>query len=102
MPAFYVHSAQVERDRKAYVERIYEALNDAGAALPPAAAAAVAAEAQAAFAHNAACYKEGPGGGGAGMLAMAALGGARVLGGYAADRLLRGGRRDVFGRLRPN
>ena len=89
VPRFYVHPPAVAQHRRAYVERAYGALNDAGAALSPAATQRVVDEAHAAFACNAALYREGPGGGGAGMYAGAVLGGARVVLGTGATWLAR-------------
>lgn len=79
----------MSQNRRAYVERAYVALNDAGAALSPAATQLIVAEAHAAFACNAALYREGAGGGGAGMYAGAVLGGARVVLGTGARWLTR-------------
>ena len=89
VPQFYVHPPAVSLHRRAYVERAYGALNDAGAGLSPAATQAVVDEAHAAFACNAALYREGPGGAGAGMYAAAVLGGARVVLGTGARLLAR-------------
>jgi len=98
-PAFYVHAPEIGLRRAAFVESVYEALNDAGEGLDAVATRAVVDEAALAFRLNAALYREGPGGGGVGMFAGAAVGGARVLLGHAADRA-RGGRRDLFGKER--
>jgi hypothetical protein len=99
-PQFYVHdvfeSEGSLKGRKAFVERVYEAINDAGATASPAAAAETVEEARRAFAANAAVFAEG----GGSSLLLATAGGARVLGGYAAERIW-GAReqRDLFGRL---
>ena len=99
-PQFYVHDVFVEGGaasaRKDYVERVYEAINDAGATASPAAAAETVEEARRAFSANAAVFAEG----GGSSLLRATAGGARVLGGYAAERIW-GAReqRDLFGRL---
>ena len=99
-PQFYVHDVFVEGGaasaRKDYVERVYEAINDAGAHVDDAAAAETVDEARRAFAANAAVFAES----GGSSLLFATVGGARVLGGYAAERIW-GAReqRDLFGRL---
>ena len=82
VPAFYVHPATVTSNRRAYVESIYLAINDAGRELGDGARVAVAGEAEEAFRLNGALYREGPGGGGAGMYAGAVAGAARVATGY--------------------
>ncbi len=97
VPHFYVHPPAVGANRREVVESVYESLNDAGRDLSSAQQQAVVAEAAHAFELNAALYKEGTGGAGAGMYAGAAAGGLRVLAGYAVDRL-RGSGLDVFGR----
>ena len=100
VPAFYEHGEAVSSDRRAYVESVYEALNEAGEGLDDAGRAAVAREAERAFALNALVYKEGPGGAGAGMTVMAALGGLNALGGYARERFVGAvPPRDIFGRI---
>jgi heme oxygenase len=97
VPSFYLHPPSVVDGRRAFIERFYEALNDAGRTLSDAQMQRVVDEATLAFKLNAELYREGTGGAGLGMLVGAAAGGLRVLGGHAAARL-RGGRRDVFGR----
>ena len=95
VPAFYVHDAPAIQDaRFEYVERVYEAINRAGSDLDAAGTMAVADEARHAFALNAAVYGED----GRGSIACAALGGAKVLLGYARERVWTQERRDVFGR----
>lgn len=98
-PQFYVHDVFESKGgvtRKTFVERVYEAINDAGATASPAAAAETVEEARRAFSANAAVFAEG----GGSSLLRATAGGARVLGGYAAERIW-GAReqRDLFGRL---
>ena len=98
-PQFYVHDALEggpARARADYVERVYEAINDIGARVSDAAAAETVEEARRAFAANAAVFAEG----GGSSLLRATVGGARVMGGYAAERIW-GAReqRDLFGRL---
>jgi heme oxygenase len=87
VPRFYIHPPAVARHRRAYVERAYNALNAAGASLSPEATERVVAEAHAAFACNGVLYREGVGGGGAGMYAGAVVGGARVVLGTGAHWL---------------
>jgi hypothetical protein len=98
-PQFYVHDVFESKGgvtRKTFVERVYAAINDAGATASPAAAAETVEEARRAFSANAAVFAEG----GGSSLLRATAGGARVLGGYAAERIW-GAReqRDLFGRL---
>lgn len=59
-PHFYTWDALVERDRHAYIERIYGALNTAGEAMDAPRRARVVDEARLAFRHNAAVYTEDP------------------------------------------
>ena len=77
-PQFYVHDVFESKGgvtRKTFVERVYEAINDAGAGVPAAAAETVE-EARRAFSANAAVFAEG------GVVAPPRhRGGARVLGG---------------------
>ena len=100
MPRFYVHDvferASGAVDRAAYVESVYEAINAVGAGLSERATAEVVAEAKRAFARNAEVYAEGRGS----SRFAAAAGGARVMWGYAKERVW-GAReqRDLFGRL---
>jgi len=98
-PHFYVHTSQeLAQNRKAYIEAVYTALNEAGHSLSYSQEQKVVNEAMVAFRLNADLYKEGVGGAGFGMYAFAALGGVRVVAGHVADRL-RGGDRDVVGRV---
>ncbi len=60
-PHFYAWDAAVERDRHAYIERVYAALNAAGDAMDAPQRARVVEEARRAFRHNAAVYTELPG-----------------------------------------
>ena len=100
VPRFYVHDvferASGAVDRAAYVESVYEAINAVGAGLSERATAEVAAEAKRAFKLNAEVYAEGRGS----SRVAAAAGGARVMWGYAKERVW-GAReqRDLFGRL---
>lgn len=98
-PHFYVHDVFDSSggvSRKQYVERVYEAINDAGEGIGAAATAETTEEARRAFAANAAVFAEGSGS----SLLAATVGGVRVMGGYAAERIW-GAReqRDLFGRL---
>ena len=88
-PAFYVHSATVTSDRRAFIESLYSALNAAGAGLSESETKALVAEAEAAFAANAELYREAaPAGTGlAGLFGLAVVGGARVAGGLALEKL---------------
>ena len=60
-PHFYSWDTSVERDRHAYIERVYAALNAAGDAMDTPRRARVVEEARRAFRHNAAVYTEDPG-----------------------------------------
>jgi heme oxygenase len=99
-PQFYTHdvfdSGKPGVVRKQYVERVYEAINDAGEDIGANATAETVEEARRAFAANAAVFAEGSGS----SLLAATVGGVRVMGGYAAERVW-GAReqRDLFGRL---
>lgn len=99
-PQFYTHdvfdSGKPGVSRKQYVERVYEAINDAGEDIGANATAETVEEARRAFAANAAVFAEGSGS----SLLAATVGGVRVMGGYAAERIW-GAReqRDLFGRL---
>ena len=79
-----------------YVERVYAAINAAARGADDAVVSAVADEAKLAFRCNAGVYRED----GRGSSLSAALGGARVMWGYAKERVW-GAReqRDLFGRL---
>ena len=97
VPAFYTHDdASINDDRFEYVERVYAAINAAARGADDAAVSAVADEARRAFRCNAGVYRED----GRGSSLSAALGGARVMWGYAKERVW-GAReqRDLFGRL---
>lgn len=99
-PQFYTHdvfdSGKPGVSRKQYVERVYEAINDAGEGIGANATAETVEEARRAFAANAAVFAEGSGS----SLLAATVGGVRVMGGYAVERIW-GAReqRDLFGRL---
>ena len=100
VPAYYVHSPEVANDLAGTIERFYELLNDAGEGLSEEGTRRVVEEARTAFELNAGVYLEGPGGPGAGMFALAALGALRVAAGHARHRILSAEpARDVFGRL---
>ena len=86
-PQFYMHSVEIIERRREYVENIYEALNTAGRDLSKEQTKKIVDEAALAFRLNAALYREGFGGDGAGMYAGAALGGARIILGYIAEKL---------------
>lgn len=97
VPAFYTHDdASINDDRFEYVERVYAAINAAARGADDADVAAVAEEAKIAFRCNAGVYREE----GRGSSHLAVLGGARVMWGYAKERVW-GAReqRDLFGRL---
>lgn len=60
VPAFYRFSERVTggSSRRDFIEKVYEKLNEVGAAMPEATHAAVVHEAKLAFRHNAAVYTE--------------------------------------------
>lgn len=60
-PHFYRFSKAVEADRRAYIEHIYEALNQEGGGMDATEKEDVVEEARNAFAHNALVYTETPG-----------------------------------------
>ena len=60
-PLFYQWDCSVEKDRRAYIEQIYLALNKAGREMTERQREGVVEEARAAFIHNASIYKERPG-----------------------------------------
>lgn len=88
-PRFYVHSPAVTADRRAFIEDLYRALNTAGAGLGENEILAMVAEAEAAFAANVLYREAAPVTGLAGLFGMAVVGGARVAGGLAVERLRR-------------
>jgi hypothetical protein len=97
VPAFYTHDdASINDHRFEYVERVYAAINAAAVGVSDEDVDAIAAEAKLAFRRNAGVYREE----GRGLSMNAALGGARVMWGYAKERVW-GAReqRDLFGRL---
>lgn len=74
-PHFYEWDARVEADRAAYIEALYEALNEAGERMESdAQREAVVEEARVAFRHNALVYTELPS-----LNAGAAMGAANIL-----------------------
>lgn len=97
VPEFYRHDDAIVGDRRAaYVESVYESINEVGRGLSAEATDEVAEEATRAFALNAAVFREN----GGDSSVAAAAGGARALWGYAKERVW-GAReqRDLFGRL---
>jgi heme oxygenase len=97
-PHFYQHSDAVSCDRRAYIERLYEALNVAGSGLNDASIKAVVDEATLAFRLNGSVYRESSFGGNVVVMHIGAvIGGARVAVGFAAARL-QGEKGDIFGR----
>ena len=60
-PHFYTWDTAVERDRHAYIERLYAALNAAGDSMGAPCRSRVVDEARRAFRHNAAIYTGAPG-----------------------------------------
>jgi heme oxygenase len=96
VPGFYTHDIFEVSSRSQYVEAVYEAINETGAGLSDAARVEIVREARDAFGHNARIFAEGSGA----SLVSAAWGGARVIGGYAAERVWGAKeQRDLFGRL---
>ena len=97
VPEFYRHDDAIVSDRRAaYVESVYEAINEVGSGLSGEATDEVAEEATRAFALNAAVFREN----GGDSSVAAAAGGARALWGYAKERVWGASeQRDLFGRL---